>query len=519
MTPRSLCAVLRTLTDTGPPVSDAELLRRFQANDERAFAELVKRYGRLVWTVCRSLTRSEADADDAFQATFLVLVENAKKVRDAGKLSAWLHGVAYKVCAKARRSAERRSSRERVVAPREGTGSAVPDSAWDRALAAVHEEVAKLPEPLRVPFVLCCLEGTGVTEAAERLGWKLGTLSGRLTRAKDAVLARLDERGLALGVVAAVGGGAVPAAVAAKAEALARVGFTVPGSIRQLSQGVIGMSMTSAKILVAAVVVACGLGLGAGNGWVGRAEAQPPGVIEEQQRMLEELQQREAVYRKYGANQRFEAEKKADPDTFKTAKNEYTLVTVSELPPAKFRALLEEREKSGWEYCGTTPLSQPERLVWVFRRPVKQATATFSSRDVPNVTNWPADPAKPYTPSNQGPKDVTNWPTAPAKPYPPSNLGTKSKDAKAIEDAIARLTAELAEIKKAESAKPLEVKFDKTSSPLDPGVLASVLADLGQKKFGRGGKFNVANVNGVVTVFGDKDVIDWATGVVKALAK
>ena len=205
MSPRSLQYVLRSLAETAPMASDADLLRRFLQQDEQAFAELVRRHGRLVWAVCRHLTRSDAEADDAFQATFLVLLKNAKKVREPGNLSAWLHGVAYKVCAKSRQSAKRRNARERATALREGNGSAVPDSAWDRALAAVHEEVAKLPDTLRVPFVLCCLEGIGVTEAAERLGWKLGTLSGRLTRAKDAVLLKLEARGFTLGVVATVG--------------------------------------------------------------------------------------------------------------------------------------------------------------------------------------------------------------------------------------------------------------------------------------------------------------------------
>src|SRR4029077_7677508 len=98
-------------------------------------------------------------------------------------------------------------------------------------------------------FVLCCLEGIGVTEAAGQLGWKLGTLSGRLTRAKDAVIAKLDARGLTPGVVVAVGLTAPPEAVAAKASALA--GAVVPGSILQLSRGVIGMRTTSVKALAA----------------------------------------------------------------------------------------------------------------------------------------------------------------------------------------------------------------------------------------------------------------------------
>src|SRR5262249_15903960 len=150
------------------------------------FAELVRRHGRLVWAACRNLTRSEADAEDAFQATFLVLLQNAKKIRGPGKLSTWLYGAAHKVCANARRGAQRRATRERANPAPECNGDCVPESAWDRALSAVHEEVVELPENLRVPFVLCCLEGKGVSEAAEHVGCKLGTFSSRLTRAKDA---------------------------------------------------------------------------------------------------------------------------------------------------------------------------------------------------------------------------------------------------------------------------------------------------------------------------------------------
>ena len=258
-------------------MSDGELLRQFAADhSQAAFAELVRRHGRLVWTVCRHLSRSEAEADDAFQATFLVLLRSARKIRDAAKLTAWLYGVAYKVCVKARHSAKRRMSREQTVAARERKGGVVPDSAWDRALAAVHEEVAKLPDTLRVPFVLCCLEGRGVTEAATQLGWKLGTFSGRLSRAKDMVLARLDARGLTLGAIAGIGLAAPPTTAVAKATALAQVGFVVPDSILQLTQGVIGMSRNSATVLAAAVVLACGLGLSVGSGWMAAADARPP---------------------------------------------------------------------------------------------------------------------------------------------------------------------------------------------------------------------------------------------------
>src|SRR5262249_55514731 len=151
VTSRSLQAVLRSLADAHPPVCDGELLRRFLGGDEAAFAELVGRHGRLVWSVCRHLSGSDAEADDAFQATFLVLFRAAKKIRAPARLSAWLHGVAYRVCAKARQAAKRRTAREKAVATLEHNGSAVADSAWDRALAAVHEELGRLPESLRVP--------------------------------------------------------------------------------------------------------------------------------------------------------------------------------------------------------------------------------------------------------------------------------------------------------------------------------------------------------------------------------
>ena len=275
---KTLQAVLRTLAAAAPVVSDGELLRRHLAGDAEAFAELVRRHGRLVWSVCRHLTRSDAEADDAFQATFLVLLKNAGTIRDAEpplRLAARRrlphlvqgpHG-----------TANRRAARERAVAVSERNGHAVADSAWDRTLAVVHEEAGRLPESLRVPFVLCCLEGKPVTEAAEQLGWKLGTLSGRLTRAKDALLARLEARGLTLGAIAALGLAAPPAAALARAASLAKAGFVIPISILQLSQGVIGMSTFSFKMLAAGVLVACGLGVGVGSGWVSTADAQTPG--------------------------------------------------------------------------------------------------------------------------------------------------------------------------------------------------------------------------------------------------
>lgn|GEM_PF-6490820 len=394
MTQRPLQIVLRSLAETESPVGDSELLLRFVGGDEGAFAALVRRHGRLVWSVCRHLTGSDTEADDAFQATFVVLLQNARKIRNAGRLSSWLHGVAYRICAKARRAAKRRADREHAIAAPERNGSAVPDSAWDRALAAVHEELGTLPETLRVPFVLCCLEGKGTTEAAEQLGWKLGTLSGRLTRAKDALLARLDARGLTLGAVAGLGLVAPPVTTSAKAMAMGRIGFVVPNSILQLTQGVIGMGIPSFKALAAMMLVVCGVGLVAGTGWLANADAQvnktkplgvPPGGAQPQadpevdlkqlQQQLDQLQAQQDELAKMKADlERLVKQKLAKYSPFaKTAKWEYDFVVASEMSQPKFVALLQDRENHGWEFNGTTTLTRDGKptSTWIFRRPAK----------------------------------------------------------------------------------------------------------------------------------------------------
>jgi RNA polymerase sigma factor (sigma-70 family) len=362
MTHQTLQAVLRSAVL--PPADDAALLERFIAErDEQAFAGVVERHGRLVWAVCRHLTHCDADADDAFQATFLVLMQNAAKVRDAGRLSAWLHGTAYRICSKARLAAKRRARRESATAKPERNGSAVPDSAWDRALATVHEEVARLPDALRIPFILCCLEGLGTTEAARRLGWKLGTFSSRLTRAKGAIAARLERRGIALGLAATVGLATVPrvpAAVMNRAASWLQEGVLVPESILKLTQGVFAMSVSPIKLLAAMLLLACGLGFGGGSRNaadaqqpVSAAPAQDPSKYDEAVRSY--LRSRTG---KEGA-------------VASTAKWDYDFVVVSDMGPKKFVEFLQDRETRGWEFNGQSTLLHDGKPAghWVFRRP------------------------------------------------------------------------------------------------------------------------------------------------------
>src|SRR5262249_18781559 len=181
----------------GDSRSDAELLARIR-DDEGAFAELVARHGPMVWGVCRHML-GEADAEDAFQATFLVLLRS--KVRNTRALAAWLHGVGVRVGLAARRAARRRRNRERLPAASEAVSPSRPDD-WADTMAAVHREVAALPERDRSAFVLCVLEGLTQAEAAARLGSTSGVVAGQVARAKKRLVARLTGRGVVPGLAA-----------------------------------------------------------------------------------------------------------------------------------------------------------------------------------------------------------------------------------------------------------------------------------------------------------------------------
>jgi RNA polymerase sigma-70 factor (ECF subfamily) len=198
---------VRTLFDSGTTVgvSDGELLGRFADSAGRdrseaagpAFAALVERHGAMVWRVCRSVLRDEHDAEDAFQATFLVLVKRAGSVRRRESVASWLYGVALRVAARARadmarrRRHERRAGESKPAADRPGDGRISPELA-----AIVHEELSRLPERYRAVVVLCHLEGQTCEAAARWLGWPVGTVKSRLARGRERLRGRLVRRGL-----------------------------------------------------------------------------------------------------------------------------------------------------------------------------------------------------------------------------------------------------------------------------------------------------------------------------------
>jgi RNA polymerase sigma factor (sigma-70 family) len=259
-------------------MAEGQLLDRFVSQgDDAAFEALVARHGPMVLGVCRQMLRDPNDVDDAFQATFLVLVRRAGSIRRPDRLGPWLYGVAYRVSVRARRhSSARRALADDVAdAPR-------PCEAERRESAeALHQEVARLPEPYRAPVVLCYLEGLTHDDAAARLGWPVGTVRGRLARARDRLRDRLARRGLApaegpAAMVVLLDG--VRAAVPERlAEATVRTatGKATAGLISShvlaLAEGVMQAMLFSklkviATALVAVAVVAAGTGVLAHQG-------------------------------------------------------------------------------------------------------------------------------------------------------------------------------------------------------------------------------------------------------------
>jgi RNA polymerase sigma factor (sigma-70 family) len=203
MTPGSLSAVLRHLhglagADRAQDLTDGDLLEQFHSRrEEAAFAVLVRRHGPMVWGVCRRLLHDAHLAEDAFQATFLVLLRRSRAIRKSESLGSWLHGVAYRVAAKARAQAETRRARERrfVEMPRH---DALDDLTWRELRAVLDEELSRLPEKYRAAVVLCHLEGKTHEEAARQLGCPRTSLSSRLGRARALLRQRLARRGLTL---------------------------------------------------------------------------------------------------------------------------------------------------------------------------------------------------------------------------------------------------------------------------------------------------------------------------------
>jgi RNA polymerase sigma factor (sigma-70 family) len=272
----SVLVQLRTLFGVGTVagLSDGQLLERFVAGHgeaaELAFSVLLERHGPMVLRVCRRLLADPHDAQDAFQATFLVLVKKARSIRECESVASWLHGVALRAAACARAAAARRRRHERRRA--EMATTEVDAATPTEAAEAVHQEVDRLPKPYRCAVVLCYFEGRTYEEAANALQCPVGTVKSRLAWSRDRLRARLASRGLApsgavfaallssesssAAVPEALADATIEAAMQLAASPAAAAGL-VPASVAALTEGVTkAMLLSKWKLIVMSLTVA-----------------------------------------------------------------------------------------------------------------------------------------------------------------------------------------------------------------------------------------------------------------------
>ncbi|MGE3804189.1 MAG: sigma-70 family RNA polymerase sigma factor [Gemmataceae bacterium] len=233
--------------------TDAELLEHFaREQHEDSFTELVRRYGRLVMHVCRSVLTETQDVEDVFQATFLALARKAGSIRKGRAVGSWLYGVAYRLALKENERQSKRRRHERRAAMTANASGADDDAlqSIDEVRPALFAELDGLPEKYRAPLVLCYLQGKSNEEAARQLQWPIGTIKGRMNRARDLLRDRLARRGVALST------GAIGTALASgSAEASVNEGL-VAATVREAIAFAAGQATASTAPLLALGVLA-----------------------------------------------------------------------------------------------------------------------------------------------------------------------------------------------------------------------------------------------------------------------
>lgn len=300
----------RRIAGVGQETSaDHKLLERFvNDRDEDAFSSILERHGPLVWSVCRSILSARHDAEDAFQATFLVLARKAAAIRRRQSLRCWLHGVAFRIALRLKMRRERQQ-----LLPDPGsvvdTGDTFDADAAERA-ALLHEEIERLPEKYRKAILLYHLEDHGRDEAARLLGVSAGTLKGRLERGRKLLRERLLRRGLAGSLIPAmtthaVGQGQVPLPlIDATLQVCLRSPLPGPAlvaaRITELAQGAVNaMLLARIKFYGVSVGLIGVLGIGIGLSMLPGVAAQAPNqktaqpIVED--RLSDMLRKREDV--------------------------------------------------------------------------------------------------------------------------------------------------------------------------------------------------------------------------------
>ena len=259
------------------PLRDGALIGRFVSErNESAFEALVARHGPMVLGVCRRLLSSAHDADDAFQATFLVLAQNAARLRDPDRVGPWLYGVATRVATKART----RAARHRHEPLGEAFARDEPSADWSDVMPILDAELGRLPAKHRDVLLLCLLEGASAEEASHRLGCPIGTVKSRLARGREALCARLAGRGIAPALIGPLLRDAVTSSVPAtltRATLDTIAGPAVAPGVAALTEGAVPIMFS--KSTVAAAVIVGGIAI-AGMGtaaWMRTSQAQEAG--------------------------------------------------------------------------------------------------------------------------------------------------------------------------------------------------------------------------------------------------
>ena len=259
-------------------LSDSQLLDQFilrrDETSEAAFEELVIRHGPMVFRVCRNVLNDSNDADDAFQAVFLVLASRAASIRRTASVASWLFGVAQRVATRARRSASRQRKLARDVMERAGD-RALPEHD-ERLWQILHREIDLLPERLRTPIVLCYLEGLSYAAAAHHLRVSESVIRGRLARAKNRLRRCLTRLGVTVpaGLLTAGAAGTAQAAIPVTlTHSTTRIalGFAAGNTAAALARGIMN-SMIFNQVKIAAILLCLGIG-GSYWAWQGLAVA------------------------------------------------------------------------------------------------------------------------------------------------------------------------------------------------------------------------------------------------------
>ena len=290
----SVLHYLRCLAETSDDrrQSDRQLLERFQhQHDESAFTVLMRRHGRLVLSAIRRVLTEEADVEDAFQATFLVLLRKAPSVRWQASMGSWLFGVAHRIALKARANALRRQRRE-LEASRERQRTEEPaDLSWREALGLLHEELDRLPDKYRLPLLLCYLDGKSREEAAKALGCTVNAVKWRLERGRELLRTRLIRRGVTLSaalLAALVDAPAVrsvaPALVQATLNA-AKTGTYRSSVVALMKAAIPALWIGKARLAVGVLLMVSLLAVGGGSSVAPPSAApEPPAAVPSERR-------------------------------------------------------------------------------------------------------------------------------------------------------------------------------------------------------------------------------------------